>query len=146
MAHPLAANPQVEEIVIFMKRLILVLLPIVVAACFAPQVRGQSANRLEDRGAWLYHACQAEVRIADATGDAANGGIRLAESCMSYIRGFMDGFRYSTVSVFCVQDASLGTTIRVYVAHMEKYPKLMDENRSVGFVSAMAANYPCSRR
>jgi hypothetical protein len=137
-----------KEIVVFMKHLILVLALILVAACFAPRARGQSANsfRPEERGAWLYRACQAEVRIADATADAANGGVRLAESCMSYIRGFMDGFRYSTVSVFCVDNASLGTTIRVYVAHMEKYPKLMDENRSVGFVSAMAANYPCSRR
>ena len=145
---PLTANPSIEEIVALMKRLILVSLPIILAACCAIQAHGQSASRSrpEERGSWLYHACQAEVQVANDTADAPNGGVRLAESCMSYIRGFMDGFRYSSVSVFCVQDASLGTTIRVYVAHMERYPKLMDENRSVGFVSAMAANYPCSRR
>jgi hypothetical protein len=37
----------------------------------------------------------------------------------------------------------MGTTIRVYVAYMEKNPKLIDEWMITGVLRSLMDNYPC---
>jgi hypothetical protein len=46
-------------------------------------------------------------------------------------------------STICLGGASMGTTIRVYVAYMDKNPKLMDEWMITGVGRALRENYPC---
>lgn len=48
-------------------------------------------------------------------------------------------------SSICLGDASEGTMIRVYVAYMDRNPKLMDELMILGVVSSLHDSYPCHK-
>jgi hypothetical protein len=58
--------------------------------------------------------------------------------CMAYIDGVTSGD-----NSICADSASMGTLMRVYVAYMEKNPKMMDEPKNVGAHRAFAVEYPC---
>ncbi len=44
----------------------------------------------------------------------------------------------------CAEGATVGTLSRVYVAYVEKNPKLMDEPKAAGLYEAFAIEYPCA--
>ena len=46
---------------------------------------------------------------------------------------------------FCVKEASVATMTRIYVAYMQKNPKLLDHHKSEGLVLALADAYPCPK-
>jgi hypothetical protein len=63
--------------------------------------------------------------------------------CLGYLAGFADaaGERFG----FCVKGTTTGTLARVYVAYMDKNPKLFDEPESVTVDFALADAYPCPK-
>jgi len=46
----------------------------------------------------------------------------------------------------CIKDARVGTIIRVYVAYMQKNPKLLDDLKIFGVIEAMKDSYSCSAK
>jgi hypothetical protein len=115
------------------------LLPVV---CYA-----QSTPGGEDvLGSHLYHACQASIRIMDSPEDPGGGVGDLEDSsfCQGYFSAFTDMNSVLHSSV-CLEGASLGTEIRVYIAYMGKNPKLMDELMIVGVMRALKDAYSCHR-
>jgi hypothetical protein len=46
----------------------------------------------------------------------------------------------------CLAGATTGTIARVYVAYMQKNPKMFDVEKSVGLTNALIENYPCRCR
>jgi hypothetical protein len=104
------------------------------------QTGNSSAGQVE-QGTYLFHACQASIRVMDAPNVGASD-LHDAEFCRGYFRGFGDlnDMRGSTI---CLSSASSGPTIRVYVAFMEKNPKLLDAPMIVGVVDALVDAYPC---
>jgi hypothetical protein len=44
---------------------------------------------------------------------------------------------------FCAQSATVGTIAKVYIAYMDKNPKMFDEREGTGFISALQEAYPC---
>lgn len=95
-------------------------------------------------GSFLYHDCQAAVRIMDAPSDTSGGvdDLQNAEFCEGYFNAFGD-INELIPSSICIDDATLGTVIRVYVTYMEKNPKLMDDLMIVGVMRALKDAYPC---
>ena len=61
--------------------------------------------------------------------------------CMNYIQGFV--YAGTVGRLFCAPNASNNTVARVYVAYMQKNPKLLDEPKGKGFLAAMVDAYPC---
>jgi hypothetical protein len=64
--------------------------------------------------------------------------------CLGYIGGYIDGTNRLGEYV-CVRSATLNTVVRVYVAFMQRNPKLMDEAKSLGVLLALKDSYSCSR-
>ena len=103
----------------------------------------------ERSGAWLYHACLADIRMSDAPdGDAVSrADLDLSQRCIDYVRGFMDASSTGASRDYCPPDGvTMNTLIRLYVAHMQAHPKLMDEDRGVGMWGSLVASYPCPTR
>jgi hypothetical protein len=93
------------------------------------------------RGSALYRQCQASVKAIDEP-DSPMYVFASAALCSGYIDGFADGLEMGGHGV-CLAGASLGTLARVYVAYMQKNPKMMDVEKSVGLLNALLDNYPC---
>lgn len=70
--------------------------------------------------------------------DASDGAF-----CSGYFHGFGDYNDMNSGSSICLGGASVGTSIRVYVAYMEKNPKLLDDAMIIGIVHALKDTYPC---
>jgi hypothetical protein len=104
------------------------LTPLLILASYLP------AN--DSRGSALYGNCKASIRSSETSipnrDDDING-----MNCLEYITGFTDAFTIS-------ENTSRGTLVRIYVAYMDKYPKLLDEDRGIGVWGALASAYPCS--
>ena len=98
----------------------------------------------QHRGAVLYHDCQASIRIMDAPNADAVGSQDFVDSnfCIGYFTAFWEFNGLEGTSI-CRNEARLGTTIRVYLAYMEKNPKLMDDAMIVGVIGALKETYPC---
>jgi Rap1a immunity proteins len=62
--------------------------------------------------------------------------------CLGYFRGFGD-LNAMVGSSVCLDRASTGTVIRVYVAYMEKNPKYLDDAMVIGVIYALKDGYPC---
>jgi hypothetical protein len=95
-----------------------------------------------EMGIDLYHDCQAEVRIDDSP-SPSNQDITPAQSCISYISGFIDGLALGGDNFICAESATMNTAIRVYVAYMDKNPALMDQPKWAGLYQALAVTYHC---
>ena len=89
----------------------------------------------------LFHACQASIRVLDAANVSASD-LHDAEFCRGYFRGFGD-LNAMLGSSVCLDGASTGTSIRVYVAYMEKNPKFLDDAMIIGVIYALKDAYPC---
>jgi hypothetical protein len=61
--------------------------------------------------------------------------------CINYIQGFV--YAGTVSNLFCAQHASNNTIARVYVAYMQRNPKLLDDAKGKGFHAAMVESYPC---
>ena len=94
----------------------------------------------QKKGAWLHHVCQGAVRGMDAPNGGEGADLDLME-CVDYVGGFSDGA--AGTSLFCTGSASTGTIIREYVLFIQNHPKLLDEQRGLGFLLAMEKNFPC---
>lgn len=99
-----------------------------------------------DKGSYLVRACQAYVRMVDSIPsknleiDAAYTGY-----CVGYMAGFVAGISDGPTKV-CFNTASSATMARVYVAYMQKTPKLFDSDQRQGMKEALMDAYPCSSK
>ena len=104
-------------------------------------------NSAEDihRGSYLFHSCQAAIRIMDLpTNAGTEEDLEDSRFCQGYLSGFVDLAQLIPSSSICVgEDATAGTLFRVYVAYMEKNPKLMDASMIHGVILALRDAYPC---
>ena len=97
----------------------------------------------QDKGSALLHACKAELRVIDSADGKGDPEDRvLAHTCFQYVQGFADGSDLAGENV-CAGTATIGTLIRVYVAFVEKNPKLLEAYRGVGLHMARLDAYPC---
>jgi hypothetical protein len=97
----------------------------------------------QDKGSSLLHACKAELRVIDsADGKGAEEDRMLAHVCFQYVQGFTDGSDLAGENI-CPGAATMGTIIRVYIAYMEKNPKLLEAYRGVGLHMAILDAYAC---
>jgi hypothetical protein len=100
----------------------------------------QDNQRPASLGSALYAHCQEAVRILD--NPRAGGDLQSATECTAYIDGFTDALSFPGV---CVNGASVATITRVYVAYMQKNPKLMDDPKSLGLLESLRNAYPCHK-
>jgi hypothetical protein len=93
------------------------------------------------RGTGLFQSCKGAIRWMDAPEAAKpRADDENFDNCTAYIGGFIEG----RAIVGCEPpDATFGTLARVYVAYMEKNPKLLDNFRFVGLQLAITDSYPC---
>jgi len=95
----------------------------------------------KDTGSILFHACQASVRTMDsAPANASDPSFDLY--CAGYFEGFSDVATLNETSL-CIKNARIGTLIRVYVAYMDKNPKLLDSPKIIGVIFALKESYTC---
>jgi hypothetical protein len=95
---------------------------------------------ITDKGSTLNTDCKAYIAVGDATGRTESGAAWSAGRCLGYIDAMLDA---GNSLGFCAQHATAGTVARVYLVYMEKNPKMLDEQESTGFLSAMQETYPC---
>lgn len=123
---------------------VLLLLPLV-ASGFSGKAQAQAGNPSTgqvEQGAYLFHACQASIRVMDSP-TATESDVSDGAFCSGYFHGFGDYNDMNTGSSICLGGASVGTSIRVYVAYMEKNPKLLDDAMIIGVIQALKDAYPC---
>lgn len=112
--------------------------------------QGASAVPRLSTGNSLYQQCRATILLMDNRSQASDSDYIDNAECIAYISGFMDGYYLGAPAknqVFCIPDntASFGVLARLYVQYMDKYPKLLDEDRQEGLVGMLIANYPCPK-
>jgi Rap1a immunity proteins len=110
------------------------------ALAAAPQTDPASFQR----GSGLYHDCKGAARYIDTSESihTVEEGSQF-DRCTFYIQGYVDG---APDGRFCAGRATIGTFVKVYVAYMEKTPKVLDEPRYVGLFLALQDAYPCPGR
>ena len=97
------------------------------------------------KGSWLYAACKGAQRYSDAPrGHEPEEDSSNFDNCTSYIAGYIESD--NGISSCPPDGASLGTMFRLYLAYMDKHPKLLDAYRISGIRSAMREAYPCPVR
>jgi hypothetical protein len=97
------------------------------------------------KGAHLYASCEAAVRLTDNPNSAqAKTELPASTYCFGYLAGYIDGVNRLHSSI-CVNGASMNAVARVYANYMQRNPKLIDEDRSLGALLALTDAFPCSR-
>jgi len=97
------------------------------------------------KGSWLYSACKGAQRYLDApTGHKPEEDSSNFDNCTSYIAGFIEGD--NGIASCPPDEASLGTMLRLYLAYMDKNPKLLDNYRVLGLRTALREAYPCRQK
>jgi len=92
----------------------------------------------QGNGSGLYSACKAYVSFIDRTGQPSR---EFDEgTCIGYVSGYADS---GNDERFCASEATMGTIVRVYLAYMDKNPKLFDMPRAYGLELALRESYPC---
>ena len=107
------------------------LVPLLALAILAPT----------DKGSTLYTDCKAFVAMLNGNAKQEYSVAASAFRCAGYVDGIMDGA--DGLRGFCASNASTGTIVRVYIAYMDKNPKMFDEREGTGFMSALQEAYPC---
>ncbi len=111
----------------------------------ASKAQGQTGNPDTgnvESGTYLFHACQASIRVMDSP-TASEEDIRDGAFCAGYFHAFGDYNDMNSGSSICLSNARVGTSIRVYSAYMEKNPKGLDAPMIVGVIQALKDAYPC---
>jgi hypothetical protein len=111
------------------------LIPLLAIALSAP-----TSPETRNLGSVLYAHCQEAVRILD--NPRALGDLQSATECTAYI----DGFSESGGTLFCTDSASVATMTKVYIAYMQKHPKLLDQPKSLGLLDSLMDSYPCPKK
>jgi Rap1a immunity proteins len=93
-------------------------------------------------GAALYSQCKAYVALVDKTRSIDSDAMLDAGTCLGYISGFTDVVATGSSTV-CLKPVTTATLVRVYIAYMDKNPKLFDESRKVTLALALTDAYPC---
>ena len=94
------------------------------------------------KGAYLYHACIAAVRVQDAS-QPNEEDISMSAECSSYVSGFIDAS--SLAPALCLPNTTVATVVRLYVNYMAKHPKLMDKARGQGLFYSLSDAYSCPK-
>jgi hypothetical protein len=115
------------------------IVPILMLAMFA-----QNSPNPKRLGSALYAHCQEAVRILDNT--RAGGDLQSATECTAYIDGFTDALLSLENPLICTGTASVSTMTRIYVAYMQKNPKLLDQSKSLGLTLSLIEAYPCQTK
>lgn len=130
-----------------MKKTISLLALFALSASLSVGASGQSANSgpNSSTGNFLYQKCRAVIRVVDAGDHVPDSDYVDSAKCVEYIEGFLDGYYLGAPSnsqVFCIPDktTSFGVLARLYVQFMEKYPKLLDEDKQEGLVGMLIAS------
>ena len=111
------------------------LIPLLTLALYLPAT--------DSMGSALYRDCKADIRVMDSSTGGESSDLNPAEDCIQYVAGFTDALTIS--HQICPPDGvSRATLIRIYIAYMDKYPKLFDQDRAMGLWGALAGAYPCS--
>ncbi|MBB5066394.1 Rap1a/Tai family immunity protein [Granulicella mallensis] len=97
-----------------------------------------------DRGSYLYRACQGAIRYNDAGSSGTTSDAMQSIRCVSYLSGFLDAMDLAGLKAICANGASMGTVARVYIAYMTAHPKLMDVEIPVGVSESLLDAYPCA--
>ena len=87
----------------------------------------------------LYSDCKAWVALTDKTRETNNDDALHAVNCVGYMNGFIEG----GLTKICAKDVPTMTMARVFIAYMDKNPKLFDERRSVVLYLALTDAYSC---
>ena len=96
------------------------------------------------RGTWLFQACQGAVRWMDAPiTNKPVDDVENFDNCTAYLGGYIEG---ADPGVCPSPEATMGTFVRVYVAYMQKNPKMLDTWRTRGLEAAMRRAYPCRKK
>ena len=89
-------------------------------------------------GSHLYRACKTSSdSFARADQRATPLETALSSECLSYVGGFIDAQNLREKPLFCLGDATMGTTVRVYLKYMDENPKTLDSPRWVGLSLAL---------
>ncbi len=97
------------------------------------------------KGSHLFGSCQSAVRMMDnPSAQQTKTEMPGSTYCLGYVGGYIDGLNRLKDAV-CVRDATLNTIVRVYVAYMQKNPKLMDEGKALGLLLALTDAYACPK-
>jgi len=115
------------------------LIPLLALALSLPATESTPPNLL---GSALYRNCKADIRMMDSPTGGEDADTNPASACLDYVSGFTDALTVAH-QICPTENASRGTIIRLYVAHMDKYPKLFDEDRAMGLWAALIDAYPC---
>ena len=95
-------------------------------------------------GARLYRACQASIRMADAGAQASLVDAARGNLCVGYLSGYQDALDAAKARGLCVPNVTTEAIIRVYVAYMDKHPKLLESDMATGVHGALFEAYPCA--
>jgi Rap1a immunity proteins len=103
-----------------------------------------SAQSKKSDGTTLFQSCQHTIRLLDLGADKATAeDVTDSNYCRGYFQGFEDTIKVYGSAGVCLDDTRIGTVIRVYVAYMDKHPKLLDDLEIAGVIEAMHETYPC---
>jgi hypothetical protein len=94
------------------------------------------------KGAVLYSECKAYIALVDKTRSIDSDAMLDAGTCLGYISGFTDVVALGSSTV-CLKPVTAATLIRVYIAYMDKNPKLFEEPRNLTVALALTDAYPC---
>jgi hypothetical protein len=95
------------------------------------------------KGSGLYQECKSAIKLQDSSHDISDDIQGVA--CLSYVAGFIDGINRQEPHI-CFGKATGGTVARVYVAYMDKHPKLLDDAAVEGLELALVESYPCTTK
>jgi Rap1a immunity proteins len=95
------------------------------------------------KGSWLFHQCQAYVRLLDNPNSGNEADFHSGARCFDYLKGFVDGAMGNGQRPFCPGNATVETTVRIYVNYMQAHPKLLDDAKTTGILQAWREAYPC---
>jgi hypothetical protein len=95
------------------------------------------------KGSALYSQCKTHIALIEKTKEIDTGSAVDAGVCIGFLTGFVEAARERFG--FCVKDTTINTLARVYVAYMDKNPKLFDENEGITVSLALVDAYPCPK-
>jgi hypothetical protein len=119
------------------------IIPFLMATVLLVQQNLTEAN--VNKGSSLFASCQAHIRVMDRTYKNLDEDFPASEYCVGYVEGFTTGNVYGGGSL-CFKEASAGTLVRVYVAYMQRNPKLLDDDKYVGLGLALRDSYQCKAK
>jgi hypothetical protein len=90
----------------------------------------------------LYTDCKQHVAFANGENPRPSGDVLFnAGFCLGYVTGLTDAL--VSKRLVCVSDGNTTTFVRVYIAYMDKNPKLFDQPINAGVEDAITEAYPC---